>query len=137
MRFTSIKENKLTMKKLLSILAIAVLGISTTFAQTAVSTTVKQTPAQVKVTTKTPVVAKTEVKKVETKVATVKTTVPVVAKKEVKKVAVATNAAGVKLKADGTPDKRYKAAVKVTGPTKKDGTADMRYKVNKEAAKKN
>ena len=124
------------MKKLLSILAIAVLGISTTFAQTAVSTTVKTTPAQVKVTTKTPVVAKTQVKKVETKVATVKTT-PAVAKKEVKKVAVTTNAAGVKLKADGTPDKRYKTAVKVTGTTKKDGTADMRYKVNKEAAKKN
>jgi Cu/Zn superoxide dismutase len=125
------------MKKLLSILAIAVLGIGTTFAQTAVTVPAK-TAAKVKVTTaKVPVVAKTETKKVETKVATVKTTAPVVAKKEVKKVAVATNAAGVKLKADGTPDKRYKAAAKVAGPTKKDGTADMRYKANKEAAKKN
>ena len=36
----------------------------------------------------------------------------------------------VVLKADGTPDKRYKAKA-ATGPLKKDGTADMRYKANK------
>ncbi|MEP6712094.1 MAG: hypothetical protein ABJA37_06755 [Ferruginibacter sp.] len=36
----------------------------------------------------------------------------------------------VPLKADGTPDKRYKTKT-VTGPLKKDGTADMRYKANK------
>jgi uncharacterized protein YycO len=40
----------------------------------------------------------------------------------------------VKLKKDGTPDKRYKAA-KETSPLKKDGTKDMRFKKNK--AKKN
>ena len=34
---------------------------------------------------------------------------------------------GVVLKADGTPDKRYKNAV----PLKKDGTPDKRYKANK------
>ncbi len=113
------------MKKLLSILAIAVLGIGTTFAQTAVSTTVKQTPSQVKVTTKTPVTVK--------KVVTVKPTVPVVANKVVKKVTVATPT-----KKDGTADMRYKVNknVKVVGPTKKDGTADMRYKVNKVVVKK-
>ena len=122
------------MKKLLSILAIAVLGISTTFAQTAVTVPAKQATKNAKVTAaKAPVVAKTEVK---TKVATVKTTAPVVAKKEVKKVTVATPT-----KKDGTADRRYKVnketKVVVAGPTKKDGTADMRYKVNKEAAKKN
>lgn len=41
----------------------------------------------------------------------------------------------VKVKADGTPDMRYKdnkaAAPAVAGPKKKDGTADMRYKANK------
>lgn len=46
-----------------------------------------------------------------------------------------------KLKADGTPDKRFKenkAATPATppGPTKKDGTLDMRYKANKDAKKK-
>ena len=39
------------------------------------------------------------------------------------------------MKADGTPDMRYKAnkmaAPAVSGPKKKDGTADMRYKANK------
>ncbi|RQO31583.1 hypothetical protein DBR32_06395 [Taibaiella sp. KBW10] len=42
---------------------------------------------------------------------------------------------GTKLKADGTPDMRYKENQTKTkpaaGPTKKDGTADMRYKANK------
>ena len=38
------------------------------------------------------------------------------------------------VKADGTPDKRYKenkATAKAAGPMKKDGTPDMRYKANK------
>ena len=38
------------------------------------------------------------------------------------------------MKADGTPDKRYKEnkmTAKATGPKKKDGTPDMRYKANK------
>lgn len=93
------------MKKLLTLAAIALFGISTTFAQTV--TTVKQTPK--KVTT----VTKTQVKKAEKKAVITST----------------------KLKADGTPDMRYtenkKAKVVVAGPKKKDGTADMRYKVNK------
>ena len=38
------------------------------------------------------------------------------------------------LKANGTPDKRYKenkTTVKAEGPMKKNGTPDMRYKANK------
>lgn len=37
------------------------------------------------------------------------------------------NTAAVKMKKDGTPDKRYKAAKTL----KKDGTPDKRYKANK------
>lgn len=41
----------------------------------------------------------------------------------------------VKIKADGTPDMRYKdnkmVVPVVAGPKKKDGSADMRYKANK------
>ena len=36
----------------------------------------------------------------------------------------------VKLKKDGTPDKRYKSAP-AAGPLKKDGTPDKRFKGNK------
>jgi len=42
-----------------------------------------------------------------------------------------------KMKANGTPDMRYKtnkmtkATTTQTGPVKADGTADMRYKTNK------
>jgi len=40
-----------------------------------------------------------------------------------------------KMKADGTPDMRYKAnkttSTTTTGPMKADGTPDMRYKTNK------
>ncbi len=43
-----------------------------------------------------------------------------------------TNAQGVVLKKDGTPDNRYKnAATAEKGPLKKDGTADLRFKANK------
>lgn len=96
------------MKKLLSLIAIAAFGLSTAFAQT---------PATTTATTKK--VVKKEVKSAgaPTKVA-------------IKKVETKSTTAGVKLKADGTPDKRYKTAT-VAGPTKKDGTADMRYKANK------
>ncbi len=117
------------MKKLLSLIAVVVLGASTTFAQTVVPVS-KQTAKKV-------AEVKTETKKLETKAVAAKTTAPVVVKKEVKKVTTTANA--VKLKADGTPDKRYtanKAKKAVAGPTKKDGTADMRYKANKEAASK-
>ena len=39
---------------------------------------------------------------------------------------------GVKLKKDGTPDKRFGSQkVSTTGPLKKDNTPDMRYKKNK------
>lgn len=98
------------MKKLLTLAAIALFGFSTTFAQTA--TTVKQAPKKAVTATKT------ETKKVEKKVSTT----------------------SAKLKADGTPDMRYKENKEtkkvVAGPKKKDGTADMRYKANKDAAKK-
>ena len=44
-----------------------------------------------------------------------------------------TSSAGVVLKKDGTPDKRYKNApsAAAAGPLKKDGTPDKRYKANK------
>lgn len=66
------------------------------------------------------------------------------AKAEVKKAQAAPakkEAAATKLKADGTPDKRFKenkaaTPAKPAGPTKKDGTLDMRYKANKDGAKK-
>jgi hypothetical protein len=56
------------------------------------------------------------------------------------KMAPARAAKGAPVKADGTPDMRYKAnkaakAASVAGPKKKDGTADMRYKANKVKAK--
>ncbi|MFD0940455.1 hypothetical protein [Pedobacter boryungensis] len=121
------------MKKLLGLIAIAVLGISTTFAQTAAPAAKAATK---KTTAKAQVKVAAPVAKVETKTTVVKATAPVAVKKEVKKVTVAPSAG---LKKDGTPDMRLKAnkAAKVAGPKKKDGTADMRYKVNKEAAKKN
>lgn len=56
------------------------------------------------------------------------------ATKKTAKTSTATEKKGTKLKADGTPDMRYKenkAKAKPAGPTKKDGTADMRYKANK------
>lgn len=113
------------MKKLLSLIAIAAFGLTTAFAQT---------PA-----TATPAKTKTVVKK-EVKT----TTAPVKAgtKQEAKKVETKTTTTAAKVKADGTPDMRFKenkakAVTKVAGPTKKDGTADMRYKANKAAAKKN
>ena len=104
------------MKKLITFIAIVMLGLSTTFAQTS---------------TKSPAPIQT-VKKVESKAATTPAK-----KKEVKKAPV--SATSPKLKADGTPDMRYsenkgKKAV-TAGPTKKDGTADMRYKANKPAKK--
>ena len=51
-----------------------------------------------------------------------------------------TVAKGTVLKADGTPDMRYKenkkVATVVISPKKKDGTADMRFKANKPIAAK-
>lgn len=113
------KTNFKDMKKLLSLIAIAAFGLSTAFAQTPATTT--------------PAKAKTVVKK-EVKT----TTAP--AKADAKKVETKTTTATTKVKADGTPDKRFKenktkAVTKVE--TKKDGTPDMRYKANKTAAKKN
>ena len=40
-------------------------------------------------------------------------------------------ASASKMKADGTPDKRFKENKVAAGPLKKDGTPDMRYKANK------
>ncbi len=100
------------MKKIFTLAAFALFGLSTTFAQTT-TTAVKQAPK------KAATAVTANVKKADKK-------------------AVAT---GQKLKADGTPDMRYtenkvKAVVAVSGPKKKDGTADMRYKANKPVAKK-
>lgn len=111
------------MKKLTSIIAIAVMSLSTIFAQTPVVAKTKQTAKHAQAATKV------EVKKAENNVAKVKTTAPVT----VKKAAVVAGPT----KKDGTADMRYKVnkGAKVVGPTKKDGTADMRYKANKTVKK--
>jgi len=110
------------MKKLLSLIAIAAFGLTTAFAQTPATTA----PAK-----------KVVKKEVKTSTAPVKAGV----KQEAKKVETKTTTTASKVKADGTPDMRFKenktkAVTKVVGPTKKDGTADMRYKANKAAAAK-
>ncbi|WP_294290397.1 hypothetical protein [uncultured Chryseobacterium sp.] len=64
------------------------------------------------------------------KTQTVKTVKPVKSAKQVTPAATAKPAAvpsGMKLKKDGTPDKRYKENKNL----KKDGTPDKRYKANK------
>ncbi len=111
------------MRKLTSIIAIAMMSLSASFAQTPVATKTKQTVKSAQVATKV------EVKKSVNNAANVKVTAPVA----VKKVAVAAGPT----KKDGTADMRYKAnkVSKVAGPTKKDGTADMRYKANKTTKK--
>jgi len=53
------------------------------------------------------------------------------AKSESSQAAATTDANGVVLKKDGTPDKRYKQNKTAAGPLKKDGTPDKRYKANK------
>ncbi len=114
------------MKKLTPFIAIAIMSLSTVFAQTPVVVVKTKQPVKV-----TKVVTKADVKKAEIQIAKAKTT-PIV----VKKVTVVTPGP---TKKDGTADMRYKAnkAVKVVGPIKKDGTADMRYKANKAAKKTN
>lgn len=126
------------MKKLLSLMAIAIFGISASYAQATVTVPVsKQTAKNVNAAKVTSTVAKKEVKKVETKTVAAKNA----ATNAAKTVTTTTASKATKLKADGTPDMRYaenKAKkVVVAGPKKKDGTADMRYKVNQAAAKKN
>ena len=104
------------MKKLASILAVAIMSLSSVIAQTPVT-------AKTKLPVKNAQVAKkVEVKKSEVKVV---------------KAQPASAAITGPTKKDGTADMRYKAnkTGKVVGPTKKDGTADMRYKVNKPVKK--
>ncbi len=63
-----------------------------------------------------------------------KVTAPATASKPTKATKVEKSSSTTHLKADGSPDKRYKenkTTGKATGPTKKDGTPDMRYKANK------
>lgn len=111
------------MKKLMSLFAIAALGLTTAFAQTPAAST-QAKPAAKK---------ETKAAKTATTTKTAKVTPP----------PPPVEPAGAKLKADGTPDKRYKenkgktVSKVAAGPTKKDGTPDMRYKANKDAAKKN
>lgn len=110
---------------MITLVAIALLGFSTTFAQTAV-------PAQ-----RTTVATKTKVTTVAKKdAADAKTAV----KKDIKTVKTSAKKTGVKLKADGTPDMRYSenktTKVVTTGPKKKDGTLDMRYKANQKVVVK-
>jgi hypothetical protein len=110
------------MKKLLGLIAIMALGLTTTFAQT---------PAAVHTAAAKKVVKK-EVK-----------TVAAPAKKETKAATATVTTTKTKvegLKKDGTPDMRLKenkvkTVVKTTAPVKKDGTPDMRYKGNKAAKK--
>jgi len=59
--------------------------------------------------------------------------------KPLTKKTVVTTTSNAKLKADGTPDKRFKenkVAKVSSGPKKADGTPDMRYKANQAVAKK-
>jgi len=90
------------MKKLISFIVMALLGLSTTFAQT-------PTPAQVKTEKKTTT-------KVQTKPTTHKATTGL--KKN--------GTPDMRLKANKT-----KTVAKSKGPVKKNGTPDMRYKENK------
>lgn len=115
------------MKKLLSLIAIMALGLSTTFAQTPA---VKTAAAPAKKTVKKEVKTVAAPAKQETKAATA----------TVKTTATTTAAKASTLKKDGTPDMRLKenkvkAVVKPAGPVKKDGTPDMRYKANKDGKK--
>ena len=126
------------MKKLLSLIAIALFGISAAYAQATVKVPVsKQTAKNVNAVKTAAPVAKQQVKTTQTKVVATNNAATNAGKVVTTKKSV--NA--VKLKADGTPDMRYaenKAKkVVVAGPKKKDGTADMRYKVNKAGVKKN
>jgi hypothetical protein len=109
------------MKKLLMFVAIAALGLSTTFAQT---TTPKKSSTKTKKTEMAAPVAKKETAK------SMNATAPAAKKEEAKKPMVATSTS-VPLKKDGTPDKRYKTTEKAAGPMKKDGTPDKRFKANK------
>ncbi|WP_316815658.1 hypothetical protein [Pedobacter nyackensis] len=110
------------MKKLLGLIAIMALGLTTAFAQTPAA--VKTTPAK-KMVTK-------EVK-----------TVTVPAKHHANAATTAAGATKTKvetLKKDGTPDMRLKenktkAVAKTSAHIKKDGTPDMRFKANKTAKK--
>ncbi|HIC8755577.1 hypothetical protein [Elizabethkingia anophelis] len=99
------------MKNLLSALSLA-LGLGFATAQTT-------TPRQTTPVTPVKKEVKSSVKEVKSTAKDTKTT----AVKEVKST---TTTQGVKLKKDGTPDKRYKSSQHL----KKDGTPDMRYKEN-------
>lgn len=100
------------MKKLLAALTLS-FGLCFGTAQTTHPATSSQAMPHAKTTT----VKKAE-RRADGKTAAVKPTTTTT---------VTTTPAGVKLKADGTPDRRYKEAQKL----KKDGTPDKRYKANK------
>jgi hypothetical protein len=104
-------KTHLNMKKLFLTLAVALGFSAASFAQTAAPATVKAPPLAVKQSTP---------KKIKVTPAT--------------RPAPAASATA-KMKADGTPDMRYKAnkPVVAPGPKKADGTPDMRYKKNKPA----
>ena len=110
------------MKKLFFVAAMMFGFVSFSNAQQ-VSTSSSKKKAGKEVTSQTakPVVAMQSAKKVE----------PAPKAKELA-VAKPSTSAGVVLKKDGTPDKRYNnVAGKNKGPLKKDGTPDMRYNKNK------
>ncbi|MBK1894450.1 hypothetical protein [Chryseobacterium paridis] len=99
------------MKKLLTAMSL-VLGLGLATAQQTAPATATKTTQQAPKTLKAQEAPKT------LKAAEVKTAKPAVA---------STSADGMKMKKDGTPDKRYKANKHL----KKDGTPDKRYKANK------
>lgn len=96
------------MKKILATLALS-LGLGFATAQSTQPATTKTAPVKPVTTT----VKKTEVKEVKSTTG--------------KAVVTDTKTTSVKLKKDGTPDKRYKENQHL----KKDGTPDKRYKGNK------
>lgn len=111
------------MKNLLSALSLA-LGLGFATAQTT-------TPRQTTPVTPVKKEVKSSVKEVKSTAKDTKTTAVKATSKDakgtVKEVKSTTTTQGVKLKKDGTPDKRYKSSQHL----KKDGTPDMRYKENK------
>lgn len=111
------------MKNLLSALSLA-LGLGFATAQTT-------TPRQTTPVTPVKKEVKSSVKEVKSTAKDTKTTAvketKATSKGAVKEVKSTTTTQGVKLKKDGTPDKRYKSSQHL----KKDGTPDMRYKENK------
>jgi len=119
------------MKKLL-IASIMLVGFSSLVSAQAVKKTEPSKSTEMKVVKKTEPAKTTEMKVVKEKEPKAAKVVKMKANSD----GSVTPGSSTPLKADGTPDKRFKANKKAEapaagGPVKKDGTPDMRYKENK------